>query len=75
MARLPGLDLLLTGTEPAGGRRRRTRRGVGARRQVSAAEVIGYLRQRAITLTCDASAGTMQADATEAITTVTGKAS
>jgi len=53
---LPALHLLLTGTEPAT-RRRRTRRGADARLQAGAEDVIGYVRDRGITLTYDPAAG------------------
>ena len=64
------LHLLLTGTDPAGGRRRRTRRGADSRPQASAGEVIGYLREQRITPTCDPAAGTLHAGTGEAATTV-----
>jgi DNA invertase Pin-like site-specific DNA recombinase len=57
---------LLTGTQPAPGRRRRTRRGAGARPQASAEDVIRYVRDRGITLTYDPAAGTLQAGTCEA---------
>ena len=75
LPRLPALYLLLTGTEPAGGRRRRTRRGADVRPAVSPEEATGYLREHQITLTWDQAAGTLSAGATGSITTVTGKAS
>ena len=67
--------LLLTGTEPAGGRRRRTRRGADVRPAISPEEAIGYLREHEIPLTWDPTAGIVQADTAEATKTVTGKAS
>jgi site-specific DNA recombinase len=59
LPRLPALYLLLTGAEPA--RRRRTRRGADARPQSGPENVIGYLRDRGITLTCNPAKGTLQA--------------
>jgi site-specific DNA recombinase len=47
---LPAVHALLTGTDLAGGRRRRTRRGIDARHQVSPGDVIRYLRENQITL-------------------------
>jgi Recombinase zinc beta ribbon domain len=55
LAHLPALHLLLTGTEPAR-RRRRTRRGADTRPQAGADDVIGYMRDRGITLTYDPAA-------------------
>jgi site-specific DNA recombinase len=72
---LAALHMLLAEAPPAEGRRRRTRRGVDVRHQVSAKEVIGYLRERQITLTYDPAAGTLHAGTGEAVTTVTLKAS
>ncbi len=69
---LPALHLLLTGTEPA--RRRRTRRGADTRPQAGADDVIGYMRGRAVTLTYDPAAGTLQAGTCEAIKTIIRKA-
>jgi site-specific DNA recombinase len=51
LPQLPALHLLLAGVEPAAGRRRRTRRGIDARPQVSAEDAVGFLRERGITLT------------------------
>jgi site-specific DNA recombinase len=59
LPRLPALYVLLTGTEPA--RRRRTFRGADTRTQASPENVIGYLRDRGITLTCNPAGGTLQA--------------
>jgi hypothetical protein len=59
---LPALHLLLAGADPAARRRRRTRRGAGTRPQAGPEDVIGYLRERGITLTYDPAAGTLQAD-------------
>ena len=53
--------LLLTGAGPAGGRRRRTRRGTDTRYQASPEDVIGYLREQQIALTYDPAAGTLHA--------------
>jgi site-specific DNA recombinase len=72
---LPALRLLLTGTEPAAGRRRRTRRGADARPQAGPEDVIGYVRDRGITLTYDPAAGTLQAGTGEVAKTVIRKAS
>ncbi|MGO8892231.1 MAG: recombinase family protein [Streptosporangiaceae bacterium] len=73
---LPALHVLLTGgTDPAGGRRRRTRRGADARAQASAESVIGYLREQQTTLTYDPAAGTLHAGIAEAAQTITLKAS
>jgi hypothetical protein len=55
LARLPGLHLLLAGTQPA--RRRRTRRGADTRPLGSPQEVAGYLRQHGVALTYDPAAG------------------
>jgi site-specific DNA recombinase len=73
LAHLPALHLLLTGTEPAG-RRRRTRRGADARLHASAQDVIGYVCERGITLTYDPAAGTLQAGTCEAAKTTIRKA-
>ena len=72
---LPALHLLLTGTDPAGGRRRRTRRGADVRPQASHEDVIGYLREREITLTYDPDADTLRAGTPAATQTITLKAS
>jgi hypothetical protein len=69
---LPALHLLLTGTQPA--RRRRTRRGADTRPQSGAEDVIGYLRDRGVTLTYDPAAGTLQAGTCEAAKTIIRKA-
>jgi hypothetical protein len=66
---------VLTGEEPAAGRRRRTRRGVDVWPAVSAEEAIGFLREHGITLTYDPAARTLQANSAEAAKTITGKAS
>jgi site-specific DNA recombinase len=71
---LPTLHLLLTGTQPAAVRRRRTRRGADARPQAGADDVIGYMRDRGVTLTYDPAAGTLQAGTCEAIKTIIRKA-
>jgi site-specific DNA recombinase len=75
LPRLPALHLLLTGTDPAGGRRRRTRRGVDVRRQCSAEDVIAFLREREITLTYDPAAGTLRAGTASTAQIVTMEAS
>ena len=59
---LPALHHLLAGAEPAATRRRRTRRGADTRPQAGPQDVIGYLRERGITLTYDPAAGILQAD-------------
>ena len=67
---LPALHLLLS--EPAAGqRRRRTRRGVDARYQADPEGVIGYLRERQITLTYDPASGTLDAGTAGAAQTIT----
>jgi hypothetical protein len=76
LAQLPALCLLLTGAGAAEGRRRRrTRRSADVRQQASPEDVIGYLREHAITLTYDPAAGSLHAGAAEAAKTITGKAS
>jgi site-specific DNA recombinase len=75
LPQLPAVYLLLTGAEPAEGRRRRTRRGIDVRPAVSPEETIGFLRERGITLTWDPAAGTLQASTAEAVKTFTVKAS
>ncbi len=72
---LPTLYVLLTGAEPtATRRRRRTRRGADVHRPASDEDVIGYLRTRQITLTYDPRTATLQADTSDAVTTVIGHA-
>jgi site-specific DNA recombinase len=73
LLRLPALYLLLTSGNPAVRRRRRTRRGVDVP-QVSAEDVIGYLRKKQVTVTWDQAAGTLRAGAVGAVKTTTGKA-
>ena len=71
---LPALHLQLS--EPAGGQgRRRTRRGVDVRHQASPEDVIGYLRERRITLTYDPASGTLDAGTVEAAQIITLTAS
>jgi len=70
---LPVLYLLLT--SGAVRARRRTRAGVDVKGTVSPGEVLGYLRERQITLTWNPAAATLQARATETAKTVTLKAS
>ena len=71
---LPALHLLLTG--PAGGtRRRRTRRGIDVRHQVTAEDITAYLYDQQITLTYDPAAGTLHAGTGDAAQTITPKAS
>ncbi len=58
--------------EPAGRqRRRRTRRGADVRSQASPEDVIGYLRERQITLTYDPASGTLHAGTAQAAQTLT----
>jgi hypothetical protein len=74
LARLPALHLLLTGAEGSEGqRRRRTRRGIDARRPASLEEAISYLRENGITLTYDQAAASLRAGGTAK--TITTKAS
>jgi site-specific DNA recombinase len=75
LAHLPVLHLLLSGPPAAEGRRRRTRRGIDARHQASAEDVISFLREQQITLAYDPAAGTLHAGAAGAAMTVTLKAS
>jgi site-specific DNA recombinase len=75
LAHLPTLHVLLTETDPARGRRRRTRRGTDVRHQASIENVIGYLREQQITLTYDPAASALRAGAGPAVMTVTLKAS
>jgi site-specific DNA recombinase len=71
---LAALHLLLT--EPAGGRRRRrARRGADVRHQANPEDVIGYLRERRITVTYDPASGTLDAGTGEAAHTITLTAS
>jgi hypothetical protein len=63
----------VTGAYPAGGRRRRTRRGVSVRHHASPEDVIGYLREQQITLTYDPAAGTLHPGAGEAAANITLK--
>ena len=70
---LAALHLLLT--EPAGQRRRRTRRGIDVRYQAAAEDVTGYLSRQQITLTYDPAASTLHAGTGEAAQTITLKAS
>jgi hypothetical protein len=68
LAHLPALHLLLTGTSPAAGRRRRTRRGTDVRPQDSPEDVTVYLREQQITLTYDPAGRTPRAGTGEAAT-------
>jgi site-specific DNA recombinase len=72
---LAALHFLLTRTGPAGGRRRRTRRGTDTRCQPSPEDVTGYLREQQATLTYDPAAGTLRVGTGQAATTVSLKAS
>jgi site-specific DNA recombinase len=74
LAHLPALHLQLT--EPASGqRRRRTHRGLDVRYQASPGDVIGYLRERQITLIYNPAAGTLNAGTNAAVQTITLTAS
>jgi site-specific DNA recombinase len=75
LARLPALQVLLTGTGPGARRRRRTRRGVDLPPSASASDAIDYLRERGITLTYDPVAGTLQAGSGDDAKTTMMKAS
>jgi hypothetical protein len=75
VAHLPALRALMTGAPPAGGRRRRTRRGTDVRSQASAGDVISYLRAQQVTLIYDPATGTLRTGTAETATTVTLKAS
>jgi hypothetical protein len=71
---LPALHLLLSGADDRDGRRRRrTRRGAGARYHASPEDVIAALRRNDVTLTFDAAAGALLAEGTAAIQIVTRK--
>jgi site-specific DNA recombinase len=60
---LLAMYLLLTGTGPAAGRRRRrTRHGADVNRPASDDDVISYLRARQVTLTHHPATRTLQAD-------------
>ena len=73
---LPALHLLLTGAEPAAGRRRRrTRHGADVNRPASDEDVIAYLRARKITLTYHPATGALQADTPGDVKSVIGLAS
>jgi site-specific DNA recombinase len=74
LPQLSALHLLLADVEPAAGRRRRTRRRIDARPQVSAEDAVGFLRERGITLTWNQFSRTLQAT-TEAAKTIIVKAS
>jgi site-specific DNA recombinase len=75
LPRLPAVHLLLTGPDPGARRRRRTRCGVDAPPAATAGDVIGYLREHAITLTYDPVAGTLQAGSRNDAKTTIRKAS
>jgi site-specific DNA recombinase len=70
---LPHLAALhLALTEPAAGqRRRRTRRGLDVRYQASPEDVIGYLRERQVTLIFNPAATTLNAGTDAAAKTIT----
>jgi hypothetical protein len=74
LARLPALHLLLA-ESAEGQRRRRTRRGIDVRSQVTAEDVLACLREQDITLTYDPADGTLCAGTAEATQTITLKAS
>jgi hypothetical protein len=70
LTHLTALHLALT--EPAAGqRRRRTRRGLDVRYQASPDDVIGYLRERRVTLIYNSAAGTLNAGTDAAAQTIT----
>jgi hypothetical protein len=69
---LTALHLLLTAGQPPA-RRRRTRRGIDARSQVSQEDALGYLRRQRMTLIWDQASGTLSAG-TQAAKIVTTKA-
>jgi hypothetical protein len=74
LTHLAALHLALT--EPATGqRRRRTRRGLDVRYQASPEDVIGYLRERQVTLIYNPAAGTLNAGTDAAAQTITLTAS
>jgi hypothetical protein len=73
LAHLPTLLLLLTGPEPAGRRRRRTRGGADTVPAASAEDVIGYLRGHRITLTWDPAAEALQAGTPRPLRPSSGK--
>jgi site-specific DNA recombinase len=75
LPRLAALHVLLTRADPAGGHRRRTRRGIDVRHQFTAEDVIGYLREQQITLIYDPAAGTLRAGTGQAAQTITLQAS
>ena len=76
LALLPALHLMLTGTDPVGRKRRRTRGGADVTPSQPAVEdVIGYFREHEITLTWHHAAGTVQAATGQAARTITIKAS
>jgi site-specific DNA recombinase len=75
LAHLPALHLLLTGSEASARKRRRTRRGTDVVSPAAAEEVIGYLRERQVTLIYDPAAGTLHPGSCEAAKTIIGKAS
>ena len=72
---LGALHALMTEAPPADGRRRRTRRGIDARYQASAEDVISYLREKQITLAYDPAAGALHAGTGETAQTITLQAS
>jgi site-specific DNA recombinase len=73
LAHLPALHLLLTAGQHAA-RRRRTRRGIGVRSQLSYDEIADYLREHQTTLTWDQASGTLSAG-TKTVKIFTAKAS
>ena len=71
LPQLPALHLLLTGADPGTRRRRRTRRGMDTLLAAGGGgDVIGYLHEHGILLTYDPAAETLQADTSDAKTTV-----
>jgi hypothetical protein len=71
---LPALHLVLTGAA-AGRRRRRTRQDLDVRSKTSPQDVIGYLRERQITLTYNPAAATLHGGTGVAAQTITLTAS
>jgi site-specific DNA recombinase len=71
---LPALHLQLTQPD-MGQRRRRTRRGIDVRCHTNPEDVIGYLRERQITVTYDPASGALAAGTAETARTITLTAS
>jgi hypothetical protein len=78
LSHLPALHALLTGRgdgEGDGPRRRRTRRGIDTRSQVTPEAVTAYLREQSVTLTYDPAEGSLRSRTGDATQTITLKAS